>query len=343
MKIFGGLSREKKAGSVVLVDITADSVAGGYAVCSEGQPPLLLYGQRSPIGAHADEQGASAMLRTLTALGEVLIREGAPALAQQAGSGTVSRIVVSLGAPWQETSVRTEHFENATPFVFTRGLIEQAMKKTGSAAGKVLSDESVIGTTVNGYRTNNPYGKKAHRAAAIILSSFVEQSVAENISTALRGLYHLQHIEFIAGSSLRYQALRAIFPHERTTLILDATSSFVSVCLVRNDLLVALSEIAGGDAGSEPWAKKVADGLAVLGKEYPLPRTIFLLAHEDEAEKIRAALTGAPFASLWLSDNPPKIVSVLPANLTDFVKRSETAPADLPLLLMALHGVRRTA
>ncbi len=338
MSIFDNLFRTEKTESVVLIDISAGSVAGAYAYRSEGQAPLLIYARRLPIESHVGEPHERAMLRALAVLGDALIREGSPELARATGSGTIADIVVSIDAPWQETSVRTEYFEGEVPFVFTKALVAKAMQKADcTSAGKVVCDESVVGTLLNGYETHDPYGKKAHRAAVVILTSMIEESIVKDISEVLRGLYHTKRIKIISGSSLRYQAFRTAFPHEHNALILDATGPLVSIELVRNDLLVAISETSNGSVRDSTWAHEVTQGLAELAKRYPLPRSIFLLARQSETETAQKALATAKLGSLWLSDNPPKIVSILPSHFTGLVKQTDATLLDLPLLLMALY------
>ncbi len=339
MSFFSKLFRNDKAESVVLIDITVGSVAGAYARRSNGQTPLLLYARRFPIENHADETRERAMLRALRVLGDALIREGAPALARATGSGSINNIVVSIDAPWQETSVRTEHFEGKEPFVFTKALVAKAMEKTGCASeDKVICDERVVGTLLNGYETHDPYGKSAHRAEIIILSSLIKQSVVGGVTAILRGLYHTKRIEIIAGSSLRYQALRAAFPHEHNALILDATGPVVSIELVRNDLLVAISETPDVSVGDSAWAHEVTQVIIELAKRYPLPRNIFLLARESETEETQKALTKVQLGSLWLSDNQPKIVSILPSHFAGLVKQTDATLIDLSLILMTLYA-----
>ncbi|MBU6388320.1 hypothetical protein KGQ72_00340 [Patescibacteria group bacterium] len=332
---------EKKSESVVLIDIGAGSVAGAYAQYVEGELPAILYTARLPIEPWEDELHEKAMLRALQALGDTLIREGAPALARATGSGSASAILVSIDAPWQKTSVRTEVFEQGEPFTFTRSLVAAALKETSVAApGQMLADESIIGTILNGYETNDPYGKRAHRASVVVLSSFIDEAVANNIIALLRGIYHTKRILPIAGSSLRFQAMQRAFPHERDALIFDATGPQTSVALLRKGLFVSISEVPATDT-VEDWVVQVGDELAKLAGQYPLPRTIFLLARESEVDVLRQALDTTDLAKLWLSDNPPKIVSVLASHIIGLVRQATTTPPDLLLLLMALFHHKR--
>lgn len=337
MSLFGDFFKEKESESVVLIDIGIGSVAGACATVSHGEPPVLLYTRRLPIEPHADEPPEKAMLRALKVLGDALVREGAPAFMRTTGCGTADIALVSIDAPWQETSVRTEHFEQDEPFLFTKAMVTEALEKASSApAGQILVDESIIGTILNGYETRDPYGKQATRAAVIILTSLIDELIAERIHETLRSLYRVDSTITIAGSSLRYQAMRIAFPHERDALILDATDQSASLALVRKGLLVKVVEIQNPTKDTAAWAGGVTGTLEELSKHFPLPRTIFLLAREPDITSLREVLDDAKLGKLWLSDNPPKIVPVLGSHLTGLVRQANTASPDISLLLMAL-------
>lgn len=343
MSFLQRLFRKKKerAESVVLIDIGAESVAGAYVrYASAGEPPSMLYTRRLPVEARKDEQEEQAMLRALGVLGEALISEGAPALARATGAGSVDAVTVSFDYPWQKISMRIEHLEQETPFVFTRSLADALLEKTrdkalsGSSAG-----EHIVGTILNGYETREPYGKKVHRAEVVALSSIIDAQVAEQAVAALRGIYHTRRITPLAACPLRYRAIRMAFPHERDALIIDAIGGTTSVALVRRGLLAALAK-APGPRGGSAYARRVGDMLAELAKQYPMPRTIFLLAREPDAATLRQDLDPANLGNLWLSDNPPKLVSVLPGALGALVRQSSASSPDIMLALMALslHG-----
>lgn len=330
-------SRVHTAESVVLIDIGAKSIAGAYARYVENEVPALLYTRRLPIEIREGEPHRRAMLRSLKILGDVLVREGAPMLMHSIGNGSADTIFVSVDAPWQETSVRTEHFEQKTPFVFTRSLVANILKKTDAAPPeKMLTDESIIGTILNGYETRNPYGKRIRRASVVILTSFIDQQTATGIVSTLQSIYHTKDMLPIAGSSLRYQAIRALFPHERDALILDVTGSSVAITLIRKGLFVAIFEAPEDIASTAAWVNEILHGLAELAERYPLPRTIFLLARESEISSVRQSLGTANLGSLWLSDNPPKIVSILASHVIGLVQQRTETPLDVRLLLMAL-------
>lgn len=345
MGLFSNIfNKTHKGESVVLIDISAGSVAGAYAYYKKGENPSLLYTRRLPIVTIEGEQKDLAMLRALGLLGDTLIIDGAPVLARHTGNGRADTILVSVDAPWQETKIRKEFFERKDPFVLTKSMVDAALDRTSVASkGKVLADESVIGTILNGYETREPYGKKVRHASVIILTSLIDEKISKNIAGTLRGIFHTENILSIAGSSLRYQAMRTIFPHERGAIILDAIGQLISVALVHKDLLVAVVEMS--DAVSTDinvWIQNVIDEFTELAKDHPLPRTIFLLAQEQDSSSLEHALNSAKLSGLWLSDNPPKIVPVRPSHISSLIRQVTTSIPDLSLLLMTLYWKHRT-
>lgn len=344
MSLFDNFRGKKKTESVIFIDIDIGSVAGAYARFTEGEQPAMLYTRRLPIEIHEGESHENAMLRALGVLGNILIQEGAPLLLRSTGSGSAETVVVSVDAPWQKTSVRTEYFEQITPFIFTKAFVKEALRETSvTPDGQLIADESIIGTILNGYETKDPYGKEAHRASVIILTSLINEGVAKGIYAALRGLFHTRNILSISGSSLRYQALRIAFPHERDSLILDATGPVSTIALVRRDLLVDVLEVPSHRAGTVVWLKALTSELTALAQRFPLPRTIFLLAREADIASLREMLSGEEnVRALWLSDNPPRIVPLQGTHLSEFIRQVTTASPDLSLMLMALYFQHRS-
>ena len=342
MDFFGNTSGAKRAQSVALIDIGSKSVAGAYARYIENMKPILLYVKRVPIIPHSGESESDAMLRAFDVLGDDLIREGAPVLARATGRGNVNAILVSIDAPWQKTSMYTKHFEKKESFFFTRSLVSEVLReKSDLPVGKVLVDESIVGINLNGYETSNPYGKRARRASITILSSAVDIGIMDSIEEKLGRLYHSHNCKYISGCSLRYQSVRAAFPHERDAIILDATESGVTILLERKGFLVAVSEMLNQEKGNVvSWDEKISRGFIELAKQFPLPRTIFLITRDADVTALRKTLEKTDFSTLWLSDNPPKLIQVLSSHFSSEVNVPPES-SDIILMLMTLYYQQR--
>lgn len=331
--------RGERARPILLIDFGADSVGGAYALSSADASPTLVYSRRLPVEARRGEGEESAAFRALAVLLDILLREGAPALAREAGRGNADEILVSFDSPWQTAFSRVEHLEQDTPFVFTRALADDLLKKTRDEklAGPFVA-EHIVGVALNGYETRNPYDKRAHRASVVALSSSIGAQVAEKVISAIRGAYHTKRVSPVAAAVLRYESARGAFPHERDALIIDAMGRAVSVALVRRGALAAFAEAAPAEREGRAGARQAGTALAELSAQYPLPRTIFLLAREPDVAALRAELDPANLGRLWLSNEPPQLVPVGSSALSAFVRHASASSPDLMLALMALYA-----
>lgn len=339
MPFFSLLAKKREHSVVVCIDIGANSIGGAYTVFQDGALPHTVYAKRVPIIAHTDETIDAAMIRALNVLGNALTTEGAPAVARATGSARVSAVLASLDAPWQTTTLRTETAEEKTPFVFTKHTARAMLSKHPSTPPDMtLVNESIIGTLLNGYETRQPYGKRAHRVAIMALSSFVKSDVLSSVASALRSLYHIRAQFSIAGSSLRYQAIREVFPHEGDAILLDAIGTEVSISLIRRGLLVASLDAQSALPGSPEWIESTTNLLRQVAVQYPLPRTIFTLTENTTAAAVKTACESHAFRSIWLTERPPTLVFVKPSHLSSLVTSAGTP--DVVLSFMALYWQR---
>lgn len=321
------------------VDIGARRVAGALVRYVGSDIPTVVYTRVCAIDLHEGEEHSAAMLRALAALVAVLAEEGVSELVRAVRRHKIDSVLVSIDAPWQETAIHSERVVEEQEFVCTERMVSDLVANMSApVAGKTYVDASVVGTILNGYEVHDPYGKRARNATFIILTSLIDDAVVAGVREAVHSLTRTKRVALIAGTSLRYQALRVVFRHEDNALILDATGPLPEVALVHNGFLVATAETPDGPAVSgQASTEDFMRGFADLAKQYPLPPTIFLLARFDEMEAMKAKLDAVKFNTLWLSDNPPRIIQLLTSHMTGLVRQLTTTPPDLPLLLMALY------
>lgn len=330
---------KKEGTSVAFVEIGADSVGGAYVRYQEGALPQMVYSKRIIYVPREDETAPPIIARALSELGELMIREGAPALARATGSGSVGDIVTSVAVPWQEATIRVEKFESTRPFTFTRGMVKEALEHSATVpAGKVLAEESVIATMLNGYEIKTPYGKRVSRASVVVLAAAVEETIAEAAATALRALFHSHKVQITGFTRAEYTAVRALFPHEDEYLILEARGASTSLLLVKRDCLVGAMTIP---STSGDWTTDLKSSLDMLARDTPLPHTIFLLADDARRDALKLAIEQAHFETLWLSEGPPRVIPITPELTLPHITPAADANRDLFLTLLALsyaHG-----
>ncbi len=371
----------KKHAPVVLVDIDASSIGAALAEFSKSSP-TVYYTIRIPIDIRKHEDVTEAMTRTLEEVCHELIAKGAPVLRKAVGSGHVQQIIVSVGAPWQKTKVRTESIHRPKPFIFTHTILSEVTRKPiDIPQGFLQSGESVIAILLNGYEMLNPFGKRATRADLIVLTSWLEKSAADSIERTLRKTYHTHALTISAFAPIVYRAFRDLFAHEKNYLVMHVSSQKTDIAFIKGGLLVdvissdeSLGELlklpdsthqnsstptkkdaeVTQDAVSDTsrnilfnldakstekvWLEKIRTTLSELSMNHALPRTIFLLADNSVHAYLSSLLNAPELRSLWLTDEPLRIIALLPSHVAPFIQIRGDAENDLSLSLLALFG-----
>jgi hypothetical protein len=372
---------KKSKTSFALFDCNSTSVGGALVHVEGGNLPIIYYTVREPIEPHDQESSSDAMLRTLKIVADALIAKGAPTLRSETGSGHIDRVLVSIGTPWQKTSIRIEAISDKKPFLFTQALVSDLLKKDATIPeGFTKSKESIIATLLNGYETTKPYGKKVNRADIVVLSSFVQKNVAELIEHILRKTFHTHAFTFTAFASVAYTALHDLYPHEKDFLVLEVSGEATDIAFVKRGFLVDITSLSHGlndlidnaskigvhareelSVASESapsiilprrneifslhveeiekeWLQNIMQALTEASNRHALPHTLFLLADSEVRDYLSRLLDSSSMRSLWFSQDPLRILPVLPSHFAQVVKVRGDADGDVYLELLALYS-----
>ena len=203
--------------SVVLIDINPDSVAGACAHFKSKSVPELFYTKRIAV-----THGVEHALQLLT---DHLLTEGSPALAHATGSGRISEIVVSIGGTFVETAERTITIDIHKPFIFTKELLDSELHNTEAISDdRILLKEVVLSIALNGYRTDQPFGKLVNRVEVVVLTSTIDGRLAEIVTRIVSGAYHTRALRLVATPQVTHTVLREMFPYEKDYAALSTFS-----------------------------------------------------------------------------------------------------------------------
>jgi hypothetical protein len=360
--------------STALIDISSGSVAGGYlARTKEGQ--MLAYSVRIPVQTHSDEKVEDAVLRALSEVNDTMVREGAPALRRVAGSGSVGRVLVLISSPWQDTEVRIERIEQGKPFVFTRSLAHEVLKRTAAEKpDRISSGESIIATILNGYEVAKPFGKEVQLADLVVLSSSVGKDFAERVEQSVRRAFHTHRIALSAFAPVSYAVFRDTYPHEKDYLVIDVSGEATEIAFIKQGLIASVLSVPYGlhallhaaekslpattqtrqTAGGvhiirhkeddisgctvcSKWIDEILSTLKSFSEEHPLPRTIFLLADPEARDYLKRVLDDPKLRGLWLTDEPLSIIPVAEPHFLEYVKIGPEAKADVQLMMLGVY------
>lgn len=247
MSFFSSLHRKAES-SVVLIDVGSSSVAGAYVRIDAQQRATIHYTARIPLRTRNSENALADMERALAELTDVLLRDGAPEFARAVGNGKIDRVFVSVSSPWQETEVRVEQVSHKTPFRFTPHFMNDmiAAKTKSTRSGFSCINNLIISIILNGYEVTHPFGRMAHEASVVVLTSSLSCDVIDKVTATLRKTFHTHEIEFTAFAPVAYLALRDLYPHQKDFLIMDVTGEATDLVLVQHGILVEVASMPHG-------------------------------------------------------------------------------------------------
>lgn len=97
------------------------------------------------------------------------------------------------------------------------------------------------------------------------------------------------------------------------------------------------------EAAEQEWIEGLSALLKDFGTRHALPRTLFLLADDDVRGFLLRALDTPAIHTMWLSDEPLRIVPVTHAQFVPHVRTQGEAMGDIFLDLLALYQMKSTA
>lgn len=359
----------KKARSAVMIDIGSSSVGGAYIHAREGEAPIMCYSLRNTIEVRENETITDAMLRALSELCERLVQEGGPALFREAGNGHIDLVLASVAGPWQETTVRTVSLHEQHSFTFTRALMEKAVRAAPPAAGRIISDTSVIATVLNGYHTESPYGKHVTKADITVLTSTLDKIAAREVTKTIRKAFHSHALELTAFAPVAFAVISDLYPAQKDFIVIDVSGTATDAMIVKqgviggvrsvptgiHQLLAAGRSAARSSEGSlmiDPvrnqsfaprvaevegeWLKELHNMMSAFASEHPLPRAVFLLADEHARDFLKRLIDTSSLRTLWLSDESLAIIPFAPGHTAHSIKVRGLAEADVFLSMLGM-------
>ena len=248
-------SRKKDTVCGVVIEIGSGSVAASIVLSScRNALPEMLYARREYMPIRRTSTPADRirfMRRVLFAVMLDLERRGMAVLRKRGKRLRVERLLVSCAAPWSHTITQIIRFEQDTPFIVTRRMVDEIILRaydteetnTGEHA-QVLADEgqhivetAIIDITLNGYSVQAPYNKEASEIAIAHLRGLVPT----HILIALEGIEkHIQghrDMRIHTSAFILYCVLRDLYPQATSACIVAVSEEATEIGLVQNGIL----------------------------------------------------------------------------------------------------------
>jgi len=228
----------------VILDIGSGSVGGAVVLSSPKiSKPKILYTFRTPIVLAKNlnfERFSSVML---AALKDVLVK------IEQNKAGAPENIFCFLASPWTASQTRTIKLKKNSPFRFTkelaRNFVEKEirnfqnthLKRFEQIGSKMrLLEKEYFQIKLNGYKTNNPLGKRSGDFEIDLFVSIAPEKILGLIEYQIRKFFNLP-IHFHSFIFPSFLIIRDLFPKCSDYIFMDIAGEITDVSIVKNDIL----------------------------------------------------------------------------------------------------------
>lgn len=261
--------------TVLVLDIGSGSVGGAFVSVSNDEPPIILYSTRIPIVFQRTlkhDRLLFEMLRSLRKCVETLQRHHST---HKAGR-KIGHVYVTLAAPWHISQTHLIKMQREQSFMvterFLRDVLHEARENFDTAAvaeatfggHPVRLEEAIMQTTLNGYPTSKPYGKRVRKLEAAVYLSLVDSAVQSGILEEIERIFGERVVTLHPFLLAAFSVVREVHAALNDFLLIDIGGEAAEIGLVRNGILL--------ESMSLPWGRnyilrELADELGTIPEE----------------------------------------------------------------------------
>jgi len=301
---------------VVVFDIGSGSVGGSLAVIESDKTPTILYTTRVPMvfkNTPHLEHLVVEMLRSLQKSAEKVAIYAAAHLLKEVGMGSIQEVHCVFSSSWYKAKTHITVLKEKKPFLITEKFIDHLLvdakekfrheiqSMDGEMTKDMVSLESkVIQTTLNGYQTSHPQGKRVRRIELALYTSLLSSTIEKHVFNVVdemlgvdKKFSHTFLLAFFAG-------VRDIFHTEADFLLFDMGGEVTNLGLVRGNILTNSISFSWG---RNVLLRKVAAQLGTIPEEaHSLIRMRGSGELREESASGSAAKALATIEEEWLRD-----------------------------------------
>lgn len=242
----GIFSKPKKLEELTLVfDIGSSSVGGALFLMQSSGIPKIICSIREPIIFEKKINFDRFLVLTSRALSVVAGK------IYKKGLGAPQSIFCVLSSPWYASQVRTIKLEKNAPFIFNQKLADDLIQKEIASfeaehlnknseeikSRLRLIEQKNTKTILNGYKTENPFNKKAKEIEMSLFVSMSPEYILKDFEDAILKHFHFKNIKFSSFAMASFIVARDIFAHQDNFLLVDIGGEVTDISMIKNNAL----------------------------------------------------------------------------------------------------------
>lgn len=275
----------KKERRVVILDIGSASIGGAVVSIKKNKPPVILYTVRKQITVKENIDFQRFLYLMADALDSVLME-----LAKQRNVHP-DEIFCILSSPWYTSTTHFMKVKKNEAFTVTRKMIDDLVnKKVSMISDDIVKKKKIAGGVprvidvqsvqikLNGYETDNPYGKKVNLVEAALFVSIGSEKTIRLIEDRVSRVFR-NSVRFSSFSLASFVTIRDIF-NEKSFLFIDVTGEVTDISIVKNNILI--KNIAF-PLGKNFLIRRIASGLNTTIEE---AESLFFMFNSDSSDTV---------------------------------------------------------
>lgn len=236
---------KKQEEIVAIFDIGSGSVGGSMIIASSKSAPTVVSSVRHNLKLKEEIKGEEVLKDMIFTLKRVASQ------IQKESSLVPDKVYAVLSSPWSFTELKDIKRSSSTNFKITKKFVSDLISDEISDIKKkntvldLIVDKRIVDIKVNGYETENPYGKDARELAVKLFLSVSSKAIIEAIEDAIMNTYH-RNIKFTSQMFSDFMVVRDIFDNLNDFIVLNIDEESTEVSIMQNDNLLYSSSFPYG-------------------------------------------------------------------------------------------------
>lgn len=303
MSLFSFSSGRRNEEISAIFHIGSGNVDGYLVKLSKISKPEIIYAVKVPISFQKDinfERHFKLMLKALDFALKEIQREGLPRLNFTSFKKYgVRSVFYILSSPWCVSQTKIIKIKKDKSFEIWSDLIESIISEQEkkflsdySAEDSKIIEKKIIEAKLNGYKTDEIYGKKAKDFEIAFLMTSAPEYLLKEVKDTARRYFNFRSSSFHSFALSSFFAIREIYSDNENFIFIDVHGELTDLSVIKNNVFV---ESVSFPAGKNFFARQISERLAVSAGEMHSLINLYASGKSDPAVslKIQAAIDAA--------------------------------------------------
>lgn len=238
------IKSEDKNKIILVLDIGSSSVGGAIFYTEGKNTPKIIFSVRELISVQKEIKLDLFFEETMKSLKRVLEKISINT------KNKPNKCFCVLSSPWFASQTRVINFEKKENFIFNEELADSLIKKEialfeeehliklSNGDNKIRPIElKNLKIVLNGYPTDNPYGKEVSFLEMTIFISMTQEKIAKNIEDLIGKFFVFDKIKFSSFTISSFTVARDMFINQESFLLINIGGELTDISMIKKDII----------------------------------------------------------------------------------------------------------